>query len=355
MIREDLIDDFTQTYPSPDPPGAEPTAYLHCTRGPLAFEPAGTTREREERLAGDALARGVLFAVVPSFVQLFTPLPALFLAAGLIFALVCAAELVRAFLNDWPLRGGKALGLFAALAACFVLTSRWGLPELGLLAVLLPGLIGLNWFSVSLAREFARYVVHARLLDEEAASVVVAASGRLRLPDPGILAPPLAALALLELGSPFLALAALVAALGIVSLYRGEATVPAAKEALVVFFSYNDHECYAPFVFQFEGPFRTPAARRAILPPLMMLLGCGLAAAANRPPALGTQALADALCFWSARCDVAWAVIFPELAAWALRTAAIAACAYPTLILSVAASAGPALALSDRALKEIEP
>jgi hypothetical protein len=355
MIREDLIDDFAQTYPSPEPPGARPTAFLHCTRGPLAFEPAGATRERDEKLAGYALARPVLFAVMPSFVQLLTPLPLPFLAAGLIFfVLVSFAEFLRAFLNDWPLRGGETLGLLAAFFACFVLTSRWGLPELGLLAVLLPGLIGLNWFSVSLAREFARYVVHARLLEEEAASVLDAASGRLRLPDPGIIAASVAALLALEFGFPFLALAVLVAVLWIVSLYHGAATVPATKEALVRFFSYNDHECYSPFVFQFEEPFRTPAARRAILPPLMMLVGCGLAAAVNRPVALGTQVLADSVCFWSARCDAAWAAVFPELAAWALRTALIAACAYPILILSVAASAGPSLALSHQTLKEVE-
>ena len=53
----------------------------------------------------------------------------------------------------------------------------------------------------------------------------------------------------------------------------------------------------------------------------------------------------------SPRGDAAWATIASEMFGWALRTAFIAAVAYPMLILSVAAAAGGALASVDRSLR----
>jgi hypothetical protein len=112
MIREDLIETIAETYSAAEPAGAEPTAYLHCTRGPIAWEPEAATRARDERIAGAVLARGLFLGVAPSFVQLLAMLPAPCFAVGVTLLYVRhGANFARVILSDWPHRPGFTLTL----------------------------------------------------------------------------------------------------------------------------------------------------------------------------------------------------------------------------------------------------
>ena len=115
MLREDLIEDITETYPAPEPAGAEPTAYLHCTRGPVAWEPEEVTRARDERIAGVALARGLGLVAIPSFVQLLSLIPDVRYRFPAFSACLCLGTgLARMVLDDWPQRPRMTLALLAA-------------------------------------------------------------------------------------------------------------------------------------------------------------------------------------------------------------------------------------------------
>ena len=264
----------------------------------------------------------------------------LFLSFGTGFA--------RTFLDEWPLRPGLALALLAAVHLLFIQVTAWGDQEAGHLVVLLPALLGLNWFGISLAREFALWTTNRLPLDEREAARLRDACDRLAVPDVGIVTAAVISFAVLTLGDPLLAVLALTAALAFFA--GGDAGRAAANEAIVRFFSYNDHECYSPFVFQFGEPFRTPAARRAIFSALTSALGCGLAAAANRPPAITPSLLYDAFCCTLSRAATRrGATLLAEASGWALRTAFIAAAAYPVLTLSIAASGRRALVPTHRA------
>ena len=353
MLREDLIEGIEQTYPAADPAGAEPTALLLCARGPLALEPETETRARDERIAGDVLARGLILAIVPSFVQLLGLLPWPFLVGGVFILLIrWGIDFARTFLNDWPLRPGRTLGLVAASYAIFFLTTRWDTPEAGHCAVLLPALLGLNWFATALAHEFVGWPTSRLMLEEPESARLRVAHARLRVPDLRIVTAAVASFAVHLMGSPLAALATLIVLLAVSTL--GDGSRAAAKEAIVRFFSYNAHECNSPFVFQFEEPFRRPAARRSICSALMTGLGCGLAAAANHPPALTLRLVVDAFVAPSPGSDAAWATIGSELLGWALRTAFIGVLVYPVLILSIAASAAGALVPTYQLLEEDE-
>jgi hypothetical protein len=351
MLREDLIENITETYPAPDPAGAEPTAFLHCTRGPVAWEPEGARRARDERIAGTVLARGLALCIAPSFVQLFAMLgePWFAFVAVLLF-LSFGTGFARTFLDEWPLRPGLALALLAAVHLLFIQVTAWGDQEAGYLMVLLPALLGFNWFGISLAREFALWTTNRLPLDEREATRLRDACNRLAVPDVGVVTAAAISFAVLTLGDPLLAVLALTAALAFFA--GGDAGHAAANEGIVRFFSYNDHECCSPFVFQFGEPFRTPAARRAIFSALTSALGCGLAAAANRPPAITPSLLYDAFCAPSPRSDAAWGALLAEALGWVLRTAFIAAAAYPVLTLSIAASGRRALVPANRLLQE---
>ena len=233
--------------------------------------------------------------IAPSFVQLFAMLgePWFAFVAVLLF-LSFGTGFARTFLDEWPLRPGLALALLAAVHLLFIQVTAWGDQEAGYLMVLLPALLGLNWFGISLAREFALWTTNRLPLDEREATKLRDACDRLAVPDVGVVTAAVISFAVLTLGDPLLAVLALAAALAFFA--GGGAGRSAANEGIVRFFSYNDHECYSPFVFQFEEPFRTPAARRAIFSALTSALGCGLAAAANRPPAITPSLLYDAFC-----------------------------------------------------------
>jgi hypothetical protein len=232
----------------------------------------------------------------------------------------------------------------------FLQTTVWGDQEAGHITVLLPALLGLNWFATSLARVFARWTTNELLLDERESANLLDACDRLHGPDLRIVTASLISFVVLRLADPLLAFGALVAAL--LFFARDKVTRESANEALVRFFSYNDHECYSPFVFQFEEPFRTPAARRAIFSVLTSALGCGLAAAVNRPPAITPFLVTEAFAAPSPRCDAAWGTILAEASGWGLRTAIVAALAYPVLTLCVAASGRAAFVPTHRLLQE---
>jgi hypothetical protein len=79
--------------------------------------------------------------------------------------------------------------------------------------------------------------------------MLIDASDRLAIPDHGVVLSALASFAALILGDQVTAIIVLVGALRNVALARGHGSVAATKEALTRVFSYNDHQCYAPFVF----------------------------------------------------------------------------------------------------------
>jgi hypothetical protein len=282
MLREDVIKKISDTYAKPDPPGSQPTAYLHCSRGPVAEESEEELRKRDEQIVREALLRGALWAAAPSFVQLLGMLPLWCLAIGLLaIGVLWFINFAAAFLKNWPLQPERALASFGGVFAVFVLTMSFATREVGHIAVLLPALSALGCLGLNVARGDASWTVHRHLLEPEEARPLVVAVDRLVAPGRGLVVAAFASFAALVLFNPVAGLFALPIALRFVAAVRHPKSITAAKEAFARFLSYNLHECYAPYTWQYDAPFRTPDARHAIFSLLMMLLGCGFAAAFN--------------------------------------------------------------------------